>query len=193
MITTLISCILALFILLNRGVSLEQEERELTYEESIIYRYFHLLKRIGQINRRYHYALEEFKHRSFTPWIEHSELGVVNVGVRVESIVVEHVFHLQMLELKIDILNFKSKHFQRYLKRVDNLSHQYLFEKYYSKRSVLKCEQFLESEKSMFEEIREIEEAAAFHFGYEFERDTSEMTEEEIEDDFNKMLEMIGV
>lgn len=192
MISTLISCILALFILLNRGVSLEQQERELTYEESCIYKYFHLSKRISQVNRRHVSAIEEFQQRSFTPWIEYGELGIKNVGTRVEKVVVDHVFHLQMIELKRDIINFKLNHFQRYLAGLDDSTHQYLFGKYYIKRNLVFDVNFSKTDQAVYEEIREIEEAAAFKFNYEFEKDTSELTALDIEDDFNKMLELMG-
>jgi hypothetical protein len=123
-------------------------------------------------------------------------------GFRQEIQGVDYLDTLLLAERYIEILEFKHKHFQRYL---DTLPHdnRYAIKKKYRNYEILNSYVGV-TEELCCQEILEIEEAASYRFKCytkpEYLMEVSEIPEytednfeESFEDNFNAMLQMLGV
>lgn len=175
----------------------------MSVNEGMLEYYFNTGKKLAKAKQRLASYPEEF-YKSQTIHSYYTQFdgrwGVK--GFRQEIQGVNYLDTLLMAERYIEILEFKHIHFQRYLNTLPH-DNRYAIKKKYRNHEILDSYAGV-TEELCCQEIMEIEEAASYRFKYyvkpeylmkisEIPDHTEENFIESFEEDFNSMLEMLGV
>lgn len=157
--------------------------------------YLNIDQEIERLEGQVRLLQESFYDRTMTRQVFWTEEGIYSKSFNVEKEVVLHVYSMENLEKRIELLKKKKRYVNDYLQTLDPKSKENLINKYRNKNmsSVL-----TESELEFYDEILEIEEAINYMRG--IEPDPSELISETIklsngslEENFNNVLALLGV
>lgn len=174
-------------------------------DEDLVSTYFYLQKRIDRAIKRIEEYETEFNSKNFYTCIQMRYEEMTTVAFKLEKEVIHHVSAIEMAEQHIKTLQFKLKHFDRFMNGLSSSNREYYISRYKYDYKALNDR----LDKLIFEEVGEIEEAAAHYFKLERARFYFKVSKEEIEEvvpvidpdktdeekntDFSNMLEVLGL
>lgn len=133
----------------------------MTYDD-LIASYFFMDKEIRKCKRHVGKVRAKFYNQSMSSHVTSDETHVFSEGFNVESNVIQLVDTLAVTEDSRKVLEFKHKHFKRYLKALPESERVFLIDKYKNKSQATNGT----VERACLKEIKEIEEAAGYRFNY---------------------------
>ena len=175
----------------------------LSVNDDMLEYYFNIGKKLHKAKQRLaSYPDEFYKSQTMHSYYTQFDGRWGVKGFRQEIQGVDYLDTLLMAERYIAILEFKHIHFQRYLNTLPP-NNRYAIKKKYRNHEILDSYAGV-TEELCCQEIMEIEEAASYRFKYyakpEYLMEISEIPDhteenfiESFEEDFNSMLEMLGV
>ncbi|MGP4072758.1 hypothetical protein ACTWQB_09420 [Piscibacillus sp. B03] len=133
-----------------------------------------------------------FYNQSFTTRVEQNGLQLMTVGVKIEDGVAELVDSLASKEKRVKSLIQKKRYFTEYLNTLTPRDKMQLINEYLNANPSFDEVDLLAEE--VYREIEEIEEAITFMSGLEPDIiPPRELDNQMLEDDFNYMIEALGV
>ena len=174
-------------------------------DEELVSTYFYLKKRIDKTEQRIKQSEKEFMLNNFYTGVQIRYEVMQSVAFKLEAEVIDHVSAIQVAEKHIKTLQFKLKHFNRFLSGLSNLDKEYYTNHY--KYDYEGLNDRLDS--LIIDEVKEIEEAATHCFKKEkatmyrigsnkndeetITQIDPNKTDEEKLADFSNMLEALGI
>lgn len=174
-------------------------------DEDLVSTYFYLQKRIDRATRRIGEYEYEFNNKNFYTCTQMRHEEMTTVAFKLEKEVISHVVAIEMAEQHIKTLQFKLKHFDRFMNGLSSSDKEYYISRYKYNYEALNDR----LDKLIFEEVSEIEEATAYYFKLDKARFYFKVSKEEIEEvvplidpdkteeekntDFSNMLEVLGL
>lgn len=157
-------------------------------DNSIIYGYFRLGKKIEQVKNRYTYYEWLFWQQSFTGCPNaYDDNGNELRAMPFQKQVNELVSYEDLNDTIIELLEFKQREFERFLASLSNDDVTYLKTKFMMH---IKLDSNLELEQDAINECNQIEEASGYRFG--FKNDEAVDLTNDYETNFNNILSMLG-
>lgn len=159
-------------------------------DEDLVSTYFYLQKRIDRAIKRIEEYETEFKWKNFYTSVQMRYEEMTTVAFNLEKEVTNHVSAIEMAEQHIKTLQFKLKHFDRFMNGLSSSDREYYTSRYKYDYEALNDR----LDKLIFEEVSEIEEAAAYHHGG-LVKTNYQLIELEAspENHFKAMMDQLGV
>lgn len=174
-------------------------------DEDLVSTYFYLQKRIDRAIKRIEEYETEFKWKNFYTSVQMRYEEMTTVAFNLEKEVTNHVTAIEMANQHIKTMEFKLKHFNRFMNDLSSSDREYYTSRYKYDYEALNDR----LDKLIFEEVSEIEEAAAYYFKLDKARFYFKVIKEEVEEvvplidpdkteeekntDFSNMLEVLGL
>lgn len=167
----------------------------------LIASYFYIDKEIRKCKRKIGEKRAMFYNQSMSSHVTSDETHVFSEGFNVEYNVIQLVDTLAVTEDSKKVLEFKHKHFKRYLRELPESERIFLIDKYKNNSQATNGT----VEQACLKEIQEIEEAAGYRFNYYVQperlkeissippENQEEYFIESFEGDFMAMLKTLGV
>ena len=170
-------------------------------DEDLVSTYFYLQKRIDRTRERIEEYEQDFNNKNFYTCIQERYEVMTAVAFRLEKEVTDHVAAIEMAEQHIKTLQFKLKHFDRFMNGLSSSDKEYYISCYKYNYEALNDR----LDKLLIEEVSEIEEAVTHYFKLEKASfylkarkevipivDPNKPDEEKLTD-FSNMLEVLGL
>ena len=159
-------------------------------DEDLVSTYFYLQKRIDRATRRIGEYEHEFNNKNFYTCTQMRYEEMTTVAFNLEKEVTNHVTAIETAEQHIKTLQFKLKHFDRFMNGLSSCDKEYYLSRYKYDYEALNDR----LDKLIFEEVSEIEEAAAYHNGGLVKTNYQLIElESNPENHFKAMMDQLGV
>lgn len=132
----------------------------MTKEVEDISNYFFLEKRIARTYERIRYFEGKFITSNFYTCIQERDEDVTTVAFNIEREVVNYVTAVQQAERHIRIMEYKHRHFTRFMQELPFSEREYLLSRYKYNEEVLNER----LDRLLTDEVAEIEEAVSYRF-----------------------------
>lgn len=158
--------------------------------EDLAATYFYIQKRIDRAKGRIEEYEKDFNNKNFYTCIQERHEEMTTVAFSLEKEVINHVAAIEMAEQHIKTLQFKLKHFDRFMNGLSSSDKEYYISRYKYDYEALNDR----LDKLIFEEVGEIEEAAAYHNGGLVKTNYQLIElESNPENHFKAMMDQLGV
>lgn len=159
-------------------------------DEDLVSTYFFLQKRIDRAKKRIEEYEQEFNNKNFYTCIQERYDEMTIVAFKLEQEVTNHVAAIEVAEQHIKTLQFKLKHFNRFMGTLSSSDREYYISRYMREYEALNDR----LDELIFEEISEIEEAATYYNGGLVQTDYQHIElERNPTDHFKAMMNHLGV
>lgn len=156
----------------------------------LVKKYFSLIRSNKKAKKRMKQMECLFYSRNMYTRQEPKEDGLwVTTGFRQDKEVVLYTDGIAEVERRIEKNNKKMKYLKNYLNTLPESEKEYVYKRYVQREGVPVQEKI---DNALLDEIQEIEEAINHMYGFEPEQKEF-IPSEDIKQDFNNMLELLGV
>lgn len=157
----------------------------------VIYKYFHLDSEIHLL-KAYKVEVESsFYNRNMFTHVGRTVLGLKLQSFRLENEVINHIEAMEIIDNRIQRIEFKQKYFMRYLHSIPEYHFTLLHSKYVLGEKVA-IDDDLTNE--LFDEIREIDAAVLLREGYEVEDTIKQVVlSGDFDEDLNVLSELFAI
>lgn len=152
--------------------------------------YFSIDNRIQKARWRINSLIERFYEQTTTTRTTFNGLEIRTIPFNVENSVISFVDTIKAAEKTVERLAKKKRYLNDYLDSLDPNVKKYLVDKYSSK---VITESTQQADIDLMQEIREIDEAINRMYGFPVEVQDELINNENLEDDFLKMAELLEV
>lgn len=150
--------------------------------------YFFLKKRIARTYERIRYFEEKFITSNFYTCIQERDEDVTTVAFNIEREVVNYVTAVQQAERHIRIMEYKHRHFTRFVQELPFSEREYLLSRYKYNEEVLNER----LDRLLTDEVAEIEEAVRYRFDLELPLQ-KQLDSISTENHFENMMDLLEV
>ncbi|WP_145524123.1 hypothetical protein [Virgibacillus sp. SK37] len=160
------------------------------FEREEIQAYFKIDEKISNIEERIKEITEIFYSQTMSTRTESDGKEIYSRGFNMDRNVVLYLDTILARERTIEILRKRKSYLNNYLNSLDPLDKKYLIDRYkkdYLPKSVNSLD------KELYLEILEINEAINNMYGYPPDLRNSDVTNDYLESDFDKIADMLGV
>ena len=162
-----------------------------SYDQFEIECYFKIDERISDIQQHIKWLEKMFYDQTMTSHIVYNGQEVRSIAYSLESNVIPFVDTIRARDEAIERLTKKKRYLNDYLNSLVPEEKEYLVDKYSNRPTSSNVQQ---ADIDLLEEIHEINDAINFMYGFPVDpRETREIDNSKLEDDFDAIAALIGV